>query len=74
MPKTKKVKAVYGRTADGPALMLPATPEAYDAMVEQMATFLNRPWASNKNMKAVNKRQARGVLRAIGITRPKDGK
>jgi hypothetical protein len=65
----KRVKAVYGITRDGPALMLPATPEAYDAMVEQAAKGIAKwrycapgsaPWES-----------AKSALRAIGITRPR---
>lgn len=78
--KAKRIKAVYGRTADGPALMLPATSEAYDAMVEQMSKEIACiksafVWKALFDSEKYRYRQdAHAALRAIGITRPKETK
>ena len=75
--KARMLQAGWGEVSNGPRWLLPATPAAYDAMVERMARamFEMRPGWSLKNMPPAFVEawgnQARAALAAIGIKEPK---
>ncbi len=67
---TKKVKAVKCWSQGGGEYWhIPATPEAYEQMVEQIAKKLRA-----KDFQATYERDARYALAAIGITQPQKTK
>ena len=72
--KARMLQAGWGEVSNGPRWLLPATPAAYDAMVEQMVDAWDRQLGfpvRNPNGRHIRILRVQAMLAAIGIKEPK---